>query len=134
VDMAKPRADSVVAALKAGRTLEDAAKAARLTPATLQGTRNQPDPRLGGNPELLGMLLAAPPGKVVGPVRSAQGWSFARLDGITAAPDTLFNDQTKAQITNEILSTRQRAFFESYVQKLRGSAQVADLRASGRSY
>jgi parvulin-like peptidyl-prolyl isomerase len=134
VDMSKPRADSLLAALKAGKTLEDAAKAIRLTPSAVQGTRNQPDPRLGGNPELLGMLLAAPPGKVVGPVRSAQGWSFARLDGVTAAPDTLFNDQTKAQITNEILSTRQRTFFESYVQKLRGSAQVADLRAGERNY
>jgi peptidyl-prolyl cis-trans isomerase D len=134
VDMSKSRADSVIAALKAGHTLEDAAKAVRLTAATAQGTRNEPDPRLAGSPELLGMLLAAPPGKVVGPVRSAQGWSFARLDGVTAAPDTLFNDQTKAQITTQILSTRQRSFFESYVDKLRSTAQVADLRAGERNY
>jgi parvulin-like peptidyl-prolyl isomerase len=80
------------------------------------------------------MLLAAPPGKVVGPVRSAQGWSFARLDGVTAAPDTLFNDQTKGQLTNEILQARQRAFFESYVEKLRANSQVTDLRAGERSY
>jgi peptidyl-prolyl cis-trans isomerase D len=134
VDMSKPRADSVVAALKSGRSLEDAAKTVNLTASAVQGSRNQPDPRLAGNPELLGMLLAAPAGKVIGPVRSAQGWSFARLDGITAAPDSLFNDQTKGQITNEILQARQRAFFESYVEKLRGSAQVADLRAGERGY
>jgi peptidyl-prolyl cis-trans isomerase D len=134
VDMAKPRADSLLAALKSGRSLEDAAKALNLTPSAVQGTRNQPDPRLAGNPELLGMLLAAPAGKVVGPVRSAQGWSFARLDGITAAPDTLFNDQTKGQITNEILQARQRAFFESYVEKLRGNSQIADLRTSQKGY
>jgi peptidyl-prolyl cis-trans isomerase D len=134
VEMAKPRADSVLAALKSGRTLEDAAKAVRLTASTVQGSRAQPDPRLSGNPDLFGMVLAAPPGKVVGPVRSSQGWSFARLDGVTAAPDTLFNDQTKGQITNEILQTRQRAFFESYVEKLRANAQVVDLRASERNY
>ena len=134
VDMSKPRADSVLAALKSGRSLEDAAKAVNLTPSLVQGSRNQPDPRLAGNPELLGMLLAAPAGKVVGPVRSAQGWSFARLDGITAAPDSLFNDQTKGQITNEVLQARQRAFFESYIEKLRGSAQIADLRATERGY
>jgi len=134
VDMSKPRADSVVAALKSGRSLEDAAKLVHLTSASVQGTRAQPDPRLAGSPELLGMLLGAPAGKVIGPVRSAQGWSFARLDGVTAAPDTLFNDQTKGQLTNEILQNRQRAFFESYVEKLRGGAQVADLRASERSY
>ena len=134
VDVSKPRADSVLAALKSGRTLEEAAKAVRLTAASVQGSRNQPDPRLSGNPELLGMLLGAPAGRVIGPVRSAQGWSFARLDGVTAAPDSLFNDQTKAQLTNEVLNTRQRAFFESYLEKLRGAAKVSDLRASGRSF
>jgi len=134
VDMSKPRADSVLAALKGGRSLEDAAKLVNLTASAVQGSRSQPDPRLAGNPELLGMLLAAPAGKVIGPVRSAQGWSFARLDGITAAPDSLFNDQTKGQITNEILQARQRAFFESYIEKLRVSAQIADLRAGERGY
>src|SRR5262245_34579796 len=134
VDLSKPRADSVIAALKAGRTLEDAAKEVRLVPGAVQGTRQQPDPRLAGNPELLGMLLAAPAGKVVGPVRSAQGWAFARLDGIAAAADTLFNDGTRAQLTNEILQARQRAFFESYIDKLRSNSQIADLRNSGRGY
>ena len=134
VDMSKPRADSLLAALKGGRSLEDAARASNLAPTPVQGSRNQPDPRLAGNPELLGMLLAAPAGKVVGPVRSAQGWSFARLDAITAAPDSMFNDQTKGQITNEILQARQRAFFESYIEKLRANSQVADLRASERGY
>jgi len=134
VEMSKPRADSVVAALKSGRSLEDAAKLVHLTATSVQGSRAQPDPRLAGNPELLGMLLGAPAGRVIGPVRSAQGWSFVRLDGVTAAPDSLFNDQTKGQITNEILQGRQRAFFESYVEKLRANAQIADLRAGERSY
>src|SRR5499427_4078535 len=133
VDLAKPRADSLVAALKAGRSLEDAAKAVRVTPATLTGTRAQPDPRLAGMPELLGMMLAAPPGKVVGPFRSSQGWAFARGDGVTAAADTLLNDQLKAQLTTEILQRRQQAFFESYVDKMHQSSQIADLRGSGRS-
>jgi len=133
VDLAKPRADSLVAALKAGRSLEDAAKAVRVTPATLTGTRAQPDPRLAGMPELLGMMLAAPPGKVVGPFRSSQGWAFARVDGVTAAADTLLNDQLKAQLTTEILQRRQQAFFESYVDKMHQSSQIADLRGSGRS-
>jgi peptidyl-prolyl cis-trans isomerase D len=132
VDMSKARADSVLAALKSGQKLEDAAKLVRLTASSVQGSRQSPDPRLSGNPELLGMLLGSPAGRVIGPVRSAQGWSFARLDGVTAAPDSLFNDQNKAQLTNELLNTRQRAFFESYVEKLRGGAQVSDLRSSGR--
>jgi parvulin-like peptidyl-prolyl isomerase len=134
VDLSKSRADSVVAAVKSGRSLEDAAKLVHLTATATQGTRANPDPRLAGNPELLGMLLGAPAGKVIGPVRTAQGWSFARLDAVTAAPDTMFNDQAKGQITNEILQGRQRAFFESFVNKLMENAQVADLRATERNY
>jgi len=134
VDLSKSRADSVVAALKSGRSLEDAAKLVHLTATATQGTRANPDPRLQGNPELLGMLLGAPAGRVIGPVRTAQGWSFARLDAVTAAPDTMFNDQAKGQITNEILQGRQRAFFESFVNKLMENAQVADLRATERNY
>jgi parvulin-like peptidyl-prolyl isomerase len=134
VDLSKSRADSVVAAVKSGRSLEDAAKLVHLTATATQGTRANPDPRLQGNPELLGMLLGAPAGKVIGPVRTAQGWSFARLDAVTAAPDTMFNDQAKGQITNEILQGRQRAFFESFVNKLMENAQVADLRATERNY
>src|SRR5690349_1890166 len=52
VDLSKPRADSVIAALKSGRSLEDAAKAVHLTATAVQGTRANPDPRLAGSPEL----------------------------------------------------------------------------------
>ena len=134
VDLAKPRADSVAASIRAGQTLEAAARSVRLTASAVQTSRQQPDPRLAGRPELLGMLLGAPPGKVVGPYRSSAGWAFARLDGISAAADTLLNDQLKGQITNEILSARQRAFFDSYLQKLRASSQVSDLRGGARGY
>jgi parvulin-like peptidyl-prolyl isomerase len=79
------------------------------------------------------MLFAAPRGKVLGPVRSSQGWLFARVDGMTAAPDTMFNDQLRGQLTNEIMSRRQRSFFDGLIEKLRTNAQVADLRGQGGS-
>jgi parvulin-like peptidyl-prolyl isomerase len=136
VDLARPRADGIAAAVKSGKTLEDAARAAGL-PATaiasLTTNLQQPDPRLSGAPELLGMLFAAPRGKVLGPVRSSQGWLFARVDGMTAAPDTMFNDQLRGQLTNEIMSRRQRSFFDGLIEKLRTNAQVADLRGQGGS-
>ncbi len=131
VDKAKPRADQVVAAVQAGQRLEDAATAAGLTAVAVQTSRQQPDPRLAGNPELLGMLLGAPVARVIGPVRSSQGWLFARLDAVAAAPDSLLNDQLRGQLTNEILQARQRKFFEGYVEKLRSRSQVSDLRGSG---
>lgn len=129
VDLAKPRADSLAAALHAGAKLEAAAAGVHLSPATVTFTRAQPDPRVMSVPELQGRLWAARPGEVVGPVRSGAGWFFARLDGIAAPVDTLFNDRTKGQLTTEILTQRQQSFFEGYLAKLRAKAKIVDLRA-----
>jgi len=131
VELAKPRADSVVAAIKAGRSLEDAGREVRVTTMPVQMTRQQPDPRLTGSPEMIGMLLGAPVGKVVGPVRSSQGWLFARKDAVFAPADSLLNDQLKGQLTNEILSQRQRKFFDGYINQLRSKSEIADLRGTG---
>jgi peptidyl-prolyl cis-trans isomerase D len=128
VDLAKPRADQVAAAIRSGQTLEAAAKAAGLTPTPITTNLQQPDQHLSGAPELLGMLFSAPRGKVLGPVRSSQGWLFARVDGMTAAPDTMLNDQLRGQLTTDIMSRRQRTFFDGLVEKLRTDAQVTDLR------
>lgn len=130
VDMAKPRADALAAAIKGGQSLEDAAKAAGLPVVAISTSRAQPDPRLSGAPELVGMLFSVPRGKIIGPIRSSQGWMFARAEGVSAAPDSLFNDQTKGQITNEVLNRRQRGFFDSFVEKLRGASKISDLRGN----
>ena len=134
VDMVKGKADQMAAAIKSGQSLEDAAKALGLTPVAVQTNRAQPDPHFSGAPELLGMLFSAPRGKVVGPVRSSQGWLFARAEGVTAAPDTMLNDILKGQLTNEVLSKRQRTFFDGYLERLRSSAQVSDQRSTGGGY
>jgi hypothetical protein len=63
-------------------------------------------------------------------VRSSQGRLFARVEGVTAAPDTLLNNQMRGQLTNEILQRRQRSFFDGFVAKLRSTAQISDLRAA----
>ena len=133
VDMAKPRADQFATAVKGGQSIEDAAKAAGLAVAKIQTNRAQPDPRLSGAPELVGMLFSVPAGKVIGPVRTSQGWLFARVEGVTAAADTSFNDQVKGQITNEVLNRRQRGFFDSFVEKLRGTSKISDLRGGSGS-
>ncbi len=134
VDMAKGKADQMAAAIKGGQSLEDAAKALGLTAVAVQTNRAQPDPRFSGAPELLGMLFGAPRGKILGPIRSSQGWLFARAEGVTAAPDTMLNDALKGQLTNEVLSKRQRTFFDGYLERLRSSAQVSDQRSTGGGY
>lgn len=128
VQLAKPRADQLAQALRSGQSLEQAAQAAGLSAAPVQFTRQQPDPRLMVAPELQGALWAAKPGQVVGPFETLGGWYFARLESVTAAPDSLYNDQLKGQLTTEILTRRQRTFFDGYLNALRGKAKVVDNR------
>jgi parvulin-like peptidyl-prolyl isomerase len=130
VELSKPRADQVAQALKAGQTLEQAAQAAGLATMPVQLTRAQPDPRLFVSPEFQGALWGAKPGQVVGPVRSAGGWYFGRVENVASPPDSLFNDQMKGQITTEILTRRQRAFFDGYLTMLRQRSKVVDARSA----
>jgi peptidyl-prolyl cis-trans isomerase D len=130
IDAARARADQVAQALKAGQTLEQAGQASGLPAMPVQLTRQQPDPRLQVTPELQGALWAGRPGQVVGPIRSPGGWFFGRVVSVAAAPDTLFNEQMKGQLTTEILTRRQRAFFEGYLSQLREHAKLVDTRGA----
>lgn len=128
VELARPRADQVRQALASGQSLEQAAQAAGLSTMPVQLTRHQPDPRLMVAPDLQGALWAARPGQVVGPIHSLGGWYFGRVESVAVAPDSLFDDQLKGQITTEILTRRQRSFFEGYLTQLRERAKVLDYR------
>lgn len=130
VDLAKPRADQVAKAIQSGQSLEQAATGAGLSSMPVQITRATPDPRLYVTPEFQGALWAAKPGQVVGPIRSAAGWYFGRVERVTAPPDSLFNDQMKGQITTDILTRRQRSFFDGYLTMLRQRSKVVDTRSA----
>lgn len=129
VTMARPRAQQVAAALKAGQSLEDAAKAAGLLAVDVQLTRAQPDPRLMGAPEVQGAMWAAKPGQVIGPLRTTAGWIFARVNGVTPADTAMFTPEMKGQLTTQILQQRQQTFFNGLVQKLRSQAKIQDYRS-----
>jgi parvulin-like peptidyl-prolyl isomerase len=129
VDRAKPTADRLAAALAQGRSLEEAAKDAGITPFTVKDlTRAQPDPRLAMAPEVVGALFAATPGKIVGPVREPAGWYFARLDDKVVAPMDSTYDKTKGPLLSDILGARQRTFFNGWLEDLRMKTRVQDLR------
>ena len=131
VDRAKPVADRVAQALAQGRSLEDAAKENGLTAFTTELTRAQADSRLAGAGEAVGALFATAPGKVVGPLRGPGGWLFARVQGIAVAPMDSTYEKVKAQLTKEILTTRQQLFFNGWVSDLRTKAKVQDARYLG---
>jgi peptidyl-prolyl cis-trans isomerase D len=128
VERAKPAADAIEKSLAAGQPLEKAAQVAGLSASKIEGlTRRQPDPRVAGAPDLVGMLFAAEPGKALGPVRGLNGWYFGRLESVAIA-DTALYAQSKGQISNEILQNRQQTFFGEFVAALRAKAKIADLR------
>lgn len=129
VDALKPQADALAAALKSGQTLEQAAAAQGLKVDKIDGlVRAQPDPRLMGDPELVGALFAAQPGQVVGPVRGVGGFAVGRLDQRTA-PDWAVFDQQRQQMAQQVLESRQQTFLQNYTAALRSGSSVKDLRA-----
>lgn len=125
----KGRVDQVAAGLRAGQTLEQAGAAAGVSAFRAEGmSRVQPDPRLGGLPELIGAIFGAPPSKVVGPMQTLGGWYFFRVDGRTAADTTMLSPQLRGQISNDVLQRRQQEFFMGWLGEQRRRAKVQDLR------
>ena len=131
VERSKPRADQVAAALHSGATLEAAAQAAGLTAIPMTISHDQPDPRISRAPELQGALWGAKPGQVVGPIRSAVGYFFGRVNGVAAAPDSLWNNQqVRSQLTSDLVNRRQQSVLNGLIGTLRKDAKLADNRSS----
>jgi len=128
VGLAKGRADTLARMLAAGTPIEQAAPTVGATLFTVAGTsRDAPDQRISGAPELIGALFRTPAGKTVGPVRAVNGWYFARVDR-SAPADTSMLVGLKGQIVSEILERRQRSFLSAFLTDLRSDAKVKDLR------
>jgi peptidyl-prolyl cis-trans isomerase D len=131
VTLAKPKADSVAAAMAGGATMEQASLAVGLTPSPVKEmTRSQPDPRLSASPEVAGAMFGAPVGKVLGPVRTVNGWLFARVDQ-RIAPSAAAYDSTAGQVRVSIVQGKQQTFYAGWVNALRERAHVRDLRSEG---
>ncbi len=134
LDRLKPRADSLTALIRAGRSLEEAAAAMHLDAQKLTGvTRLQSDPRLQGAPEVVGSLFGSQPGQVIGPIRGLSGYFAARLDQRIDPDWTAFEAQ-RQQISQQLLENMQRRFLEDYASTMRLTAKVKDLRSEISSY
>lgn len=128
IEATKPKADQVAAAVAAGQSLEQAARAIGGAPFVVRGmTRRQADGRIAGVPEVIAALYAGPIGRVQGPMRGLNGWYFVEVEGRTPANlDSL--DTAKPQITNEILQRRQQSFMAGWSADVREGVKVEDLR------
>lgn len=131
VEKSKARADQVAAAVRAGQSLEDAAKASGLQAMPVSFTHAEPDPRLMRSPELMGALWTAKPGQVVGPVKTPVGYFFGRTVGVSAPPDSLWNNQQmRTQLTNDIVTRRQTSVVNGVMGMLRDRSKIVDNRSA----
>ena len=129
IALAKPAAQQMAQAIASGRRLEDAAKTAGATPFTVTTmSRAQPDPRLTQIPEVVGAAFGAPPGQTVGPIETLAGWFFVRVDKHLPADPSMY-EQMKGQVSQDLITRRQQAFFGAWVAGLRAKAKVRDFRA-----
>ena len=129
IDVLKPRADALAAALKGGQTLEQAAASIGATVQKIEGiTRGAQDQRLFGQTDLIGQLFAAPIGQILGPMRGLGGYAAARIESRTE-PDWTAFEGAKSQFAQQLLESRQRSFLERYTSSLRAAAKVKDLRS-----
>lgn len=128
VALVRPAAEQAGLAISRGRRLEEAAKAAGATPFVVAAmNRAQPDPRLAQVPEVTGAAFGAAPGQTVGPIETLAGWFLVRVDRRAPADPAAF-EQLKAQLTQDIISRRQQAYFAAWVAELRSKAKVQDFR------
>ena len=124
----RPRADALIAAVQAGKTLEQAAAAVGATVDKVPAlSREAQDPRLSPYPDAMGAAFVAPVGKAFGPFETPQGWLILRVDS-HAPPDTASYNQLKGQIASEILQRRQQEFLQAWSNQQRLEAKIQDFR------
>jgi peptidyl-prolyl cis-trans isomerase D len=74
-------ANALIAKVKAGTSMEEAARAAGLEPNTVKGVE-KPAYTTANSPEIANAAFGAAKGAVVGPFRTALGYTVVRVDGI----------------------------------------------------
>lgn len=127
--MAKPKAEAMVAAIKSGETLEQAAARVGVKVDKIADlTRESQDPRIAPFPDALGAAFVAPIGKAFGPFETPRGWLVLRVDA-HAAPDTTSYDKIKGQIASQILQQRQQDFLQAWTNQQRLEAKIQDFRS-----
>jgi peptidyl-prolyl cis-trans isomerase D len=128
VELARPRAAQLAELMTAGKTLEQAAQQLGLSvDRSTPFSRREPDPRLGGVPEVVGAAFGLDEGGVAGPLRGRDGWYFLRVEQ-RLPPDEQAFETLKGQITQQIVAQKQQLMFASWVAQMRDRAKVQDLR------
>jgi len=128
LEMLEPRATKVASAVTAGKTLEQASRAAGLTvEKTPAFTRTMPVPGLGQANQAIGAAFALPAGKVSAPVTTDDAVYVLRVDRRVNADSSAWAAQKKTQRESIMQQLRQQRVQE-FLASLRQNAEVVDKR------
>ena len=128
LEMLEPRATKVASAVTAGKTLEQAARAAGLTvEKTPAFTRTMPVPGLGQANQAIGAAFGLPAGKVSAPVTTDDAVYVLRVDRRVNADSSAWAAQKKTQRESIMQQLRQQRVQE-FLAGLRQNAEVVDKR------
>jgi parvulin-like peptidyl-prolyl isomerase len=121
-------AERLLAAVKAGQSLEQAAAAIGAAVAhTDSFARSQPDPRLSPAPRAVGLAFGLPVGKTGGPVAGPSGVYVVRKDAFVPGDLTVY-ERIKGQLSSQILQARQQRWLRGWIESTVAATRVEDLR------
>lgn len=126
----KPMADArrLIDAVRAGRSLEEAAAAIGATVAVTDTfARSQPHPGLAPAPRAVGLAFGVPLGQVGGPVAGPTGIYVVRKDAFVPGNPATY-EQLKGQLSSQILQSRQQRWLRGWIEKTVADTKVEDLR------
>jgi len=121
-------AERLLAAVKAGQSLEQAAAAVGAAVARTDSfARSQPDPRLSPSPRAVGLAFGLPVGKTGGPVAGPSGVYVVRKDAFVPGDLTVY-ERIKGQLSSQILQARQQRWLRGWIESTVAATKVEDLR------
>jgi peptidyl-prolyl cis-trans isomerase D len=128
LDMLIPKAQSIVAAVRGGKTLEAAAQTAGLkVEKSPTFARTTQVPGLGQTTEAIGAAFGAPVGSVAPPVKGQNDMIVLRVDKRTESDRAAFEKQKKEQRDQMIQRVRQQRV-QQYLAALHDAAKIQDNR------
>lgn len=118
-------AQAILAEVRGGKSLEQAATSKGLSTATLDNLTRE---ALSGQASsaVADATFAAARGSIAGPVRSGLGWHLMRVDGVTSKPARSI-DQVRGELTEAIAAENRRRALNDF------TAQIEDEFSEGGS-
>lgn len=127
-ELARPKAEAMVAVVKQSGSLAAAAAAESLVVKDSgRFTRKGSIPEVGRDPELIAAVFAQPAGTTSGLIETDKGFFMARPDSLfppTAADQERYATSAKQVLLNE----RRNQIYEAWLSDLREHAKINDLR------